>query len=174
MTEPNPAVPVGYPLDLSPLLEAILQMRDSQLEFQRVMLENGSTSSRMHMAVEDAPLPPPPALPHVAMPSTGPSMPSEAPEVLHPGPSLPLLSSHISCITSPVASRSAFATPDVRWELGSDIQAAMVKSVGMMVTKLRIPRPAPSSRCGCLQWRTGWRATWGPHWRRSAPTQSGR
>ena len=29
MTEPNPAAPVGYPLDLSPLLEAILQMHDS-------------------------------------------------------------------------------------------------------------------------------------------------
>ena len=29
MTEPNHAVPVGYPLDLSPLLEAILQMRNS-------------------------------------------------------------------------------------------------------------------------------------------------
>ena len=29
MTEPNPAVPAGYPLDLSLLLEAILQMHDS-------------------------------------------------------------------------------------------------------------------------------------------------
>ena len=29
MTEPNPAAPAGYPLDLSPLLEAILKMRDS-------------------------------------------------------------------------------------------------------------------------------------------------
>ena len=29
MTEPNPTAPVGYPLDLSPLLEVILQMRDS-------------------------------------------------------------------------------------------------------------------------------------------------
>ena len=28
-----PAAPAGYPLDLSPLLEAIVQMRDSQLEF---------------------------------------------------------------------------------------------------------------------------------------------
>ena len=27
--KPNPAVPAGYPLDLSPLLEAILQMRNS-------------------------------------------------------------------------------------------------------------------------------------------------
>ena len=30
----TPAAPVGYSLDLSPLLEAILQMFDSQLEFQ--------------------------------------------------------------------------------------------------------------------------------------------
>ena len=43
--KPNPAAPVDYPLDLSPLLEAILQMCDSQLEFQQMMLENGSTSS---------------------------------------------------------------------------------------------------------------------------------
>ena len=28
-TEPNPAAPAGYPLDLSPLLEAILQMHNS-------------------------------------------------------------------------------------------------------------------------------------------------
>ena len=44
-TKVNPAVPAGYPLDLSTLLEAILQMRDSQLKFQQVMLENGSASS---------------------------------------------------------------------------------------------------------------------------------
>ena len=29
MTEPNPTAPVGYPLDLSLLLEAILQMHNS-------------------------------------------------------------------------------------------------------------------------------------------------
>ena len=100
------------------------------------MLENGSASSRMHTAVEDAPLPPPPALPHMATPSTGHSMPSEAPEVLHPRPSLPSPPTYISRATLPVASRSPFATPDGHWELGSDIQAVIVKSVGMMVTKL--------------------------------------
>ena len=39
-------------------------------------------------------------------------------------------------MTLQVASRSPFATPNGRWELGSDIQAAMVKLVGAMVTKL--------------------------------------
>ena len=38
----------------------------------------------------------PPALPHVAMPSTGPSVLSEAPEVPTLRPSLPLPPSHIS------------------------------------------------------------------------------
>ena len=90
----------------------------------------------MHTVVEDAPLPTLPALPHVATPSTTPSMPLEAPEVLHPRLSLPLPPSHISCVISPVASRSPFATPDGQWELDSDIQAAMVESVGTMVTKL--------------------------------------
>ena len=37
---------------------------------------------------------------------------------------------------SPVASCSPFATPDGCCELGSDIQVAMVKSVGTMVTNL--------------------------------------
>ena len=112
---------MGYPLDLSPLLEAILQMCDSQLEFQRMMLENGSASSRMHMVVEDVPLPTPPALPHVATPSTGPSVPSEAPEVPRLRPILPSPHSHISCTISLVASRSPIAMPDGQWELGLDI-----------------------------------------------------
>ena len=51
----TPAAPAGYPLDLSLLLEAILQMRNSQLKFQWMMLEKGSASSRMHTVVEDAP-----------------------------------------------------------------------------------------------------------------------
>ena len=88
------------------------------------------------MAVKDATPPTPPALPPVAMPSTGPSLPSEAPEV----PRLPLIlpspPSHIYHAMAPVASCSPFATPDGCWELGSDIQAVMVKSVGTMVTKL--------------------------------------
>ena len=36
----------------------------------------------------------------------------------------------------PDASHLPFAMPDGRWELGSDIQVAMVKLVGTMVTKL--------------------------------------
>ena len=66
-TEHTTAAPTGYPLDLNQLLEAILQMRHSQLEFQWMMLENRSTSSWMHMAVEAAPPPIPPPLPHVAL-----------------------------------------------------------------------------------------------------------
>ena len=97
---------------LSPLLKATLQMCDSQLEFQWMMLENGSASSRMHTAVEDAPPPNPPALLHMAMPSTGPSMPLEDTEVpcLHTIlPSPPL---HISCVTLPVVSCSPFTMPN--------------------------------------------------------------
>ena len=101
-----------------------------------MMLENGSASSRMHMAVEDVPLSTPPALPHVATPSTGPSMLLEAPEVLYPRPSLPSSPSHISHAMSPIVSHSPFAMPKRRWELGSDIQVAMVKLVSTMVTKL--------------------------------------
>ena len=131
-----PAAPAGYPLDLSPLLEAILQMCDSQLEFQQMMLENESTSSRMHTVVEDAPPSTHPALLHMATPSNRPSMPSEDPEgpCLHP--ILPLPPLHISYAMLPVANRSPFAMPDGCWELGLDIQAAMVKLVGTMVTKL--------------------------------------
>ena len=80
-TDHTPAASAGYPLDLSLLLKAILQMCNSQLKFQWMMLENGSASSRLHMAVEDAPPPITPALPHVATPSTGPSVLSEDPEV---------------------------------------------------------------------------------------------
>ena len=108
----SPAVPTVYPLDLSPLLEAILQMRNSQLEFQWMMLENGSTSSRMHMAVEDAPPPTPPALPHVTTPSTGPSVPWEALEVPCLRLILPSPPSHISYAMLPVASHSPFAMPN--------------------------------------------------------------
>ena len=134
--KPYPAVPAGYALDLSPLLEAILQMRGSQLEFQWMMLENGSAFSRIHTVVEDAPLPTPPALPHVAMPSTGPSVLSEALEAPHLCPILPLPPFHISHMRLPVTSHSPLAAPDGRWELGSDIQVAMVKSVGTIVTTL--------------------------------------
>ena len=101
-----------------------------------MMLENGSTSSRMHTAVEDAPPPTPPALPPVATPSTWPSLPSEALEVPRLHLILPSPPSHISHMMLLVASRSPFAMPNGRWELGSNIQAAMVKLVGTMVTKL--------------------------------------
>ena len=127
-----------------------------------MIVENRSASSRMHMVVEDAPPPTPTALPYVAMPSTRPSVPLEAPEVPHLHPILPLPPSHISHMTLLVLSCSPFAMPDGRWELGSDIQVALVKLVGMMVTSCRTLQPMPSSRHGCRRWRTGWRATWEP------------
>ena len=111
-------------------------MRHSQLEFQWIMLENGSAFSRMHTAVEDAPPLTPPALPHLATPSTGPSMPLEDPEIPHLHPILSLFPSHISHTLLPVASHSPFTMPNGKWELGSGIQVAMVKLVGTMVTKL--------------------------------------
>ena len=88
------------------------------------------------MLVEDAPPPCTPTLPDGAKSSTGPSMPSEDPELPHLHLILPLPPSHISCATLPVASHSSFATPDGRWELGSEIQVAMVKLVGTIVTNL--------------------------------------
>ena len=77
----------------------------------------------------DAPPPITPALPHVAMPSTGPSMPLEHLEVPRLCPIFPLPPLHISYATLPVTSHSPFTTPDRCWELGLDIQAAMVKLV---------------------------------------------
>ena len=71
-------------------------MHDSQLELQRLMLENGSASSRMHTVVEDAPPLITLALLHVATPSTGPSVPSEDWESPCPHPILPLPPLHIS------------------------------------------------------------------------------
>lgn len=49
---------------------------------------------------------------------------------------LPLPPSHISQVMLPVASPSPFTTTDGCWELGLDIQAVMVKLVGIMVTKV--------------------------------------
>ena len=96
-------------------------MRDSQLEFQWMMLENGSASSRMQTAVEEVSPPTPPALPPVVTSATGPSVPTETLEVPRLRLSLPPPPSHISQETLPVASRSPFATPDGRWELSADI-----------------------------------------------------
>lgn len=129
----------GYPLALEPLLEAIVEMRDELKELQR-KVDNGSASSRhMHTAVDEHSAAPP--VDTRAPPSSGFSAPLE--DVPPPPPpafgsrAIPLTPpSHISRATSPVASRSPFATPDGRWELGSDLQAAMVKSVGTMVAKL--------------------------------------
>ena len=101
-----------------------------------MMLENGSTSSRMQTVVEDALPPTPPALPPVATTTTGPSIPSETPEVPLLHLNLPPPPSRISQETLPVASRSPFSTPDGRWELGADIQVVMVKCVSTVVTKL--------------------------------------
>ena len=101
-----------------------------------MMLENGSASSRMQTAVEEVPPPTPPALPPVVTSATGPSIPLEMLEVPRLHPSLPPPPSCISQEMLPVASCSPFATPDGHWELGADIQVAMVKSVSTMVMKL--------------------------------------
>ena len=123
-------------MDLSPLLTAIMQMHNIQLEFLWMILENRSASSRMHTAVEEAPPSALPTLPHMAMPSTGPSMPSEKLEEPCLHMIFPLSPSHISQAMLPVASRSPFALAKGGWELGLDIQVAMVNSVGTIVTKL--------------------------------------
>ena len=101
-----------------------------------MMLGNGSTSLRMHMVVEYVAPPTPPALPHMATPSTGASMPSEDPDGPHFCPILHLPPLHISQAMLLVASCSPFTMADGRWELGSDIQAVIVKLVGTMMTKL--------------------------------------
>ena len=90
----------------------------------------------MHMVVEGAPPPITPALPLLAMPFTGPSVPWEDLEGPRLHLILPLSPSHIYQAMSLIASHSPFATADGHWELGPDIQAAMVKLVGTMVTKL--------------------------------------
>ena len=112
MTKHAPSAPACYPMDLSPLLGIILQMYGSQLEFQWIMLENGSASSQMHTAVEEAPPPAPPALPHVALPSTGLSVQSEDLEGPHLCPILLLPLSHTSQVMSPVLSCFPFAMAD--------------------------------------------------------------
>ena len=86
-----------------------------------MMLENGSASSRMQTAVEDVPPPTPPALPPVARAPLDLAFHRKRRRYHAPiRASLP--HPHASPEkTSPVASRSPFATPDGHWELGADI-----------------------------------------------------
>ena len=132
---------MGYPAYVGPLLDAIVQLRDGQMDLMQ-RLENGngngsSSSPTLHTAANDENVPPPPPI----------RLPRGSPEA---GPETPTMGRRSGTITttahtpapsirppaSPVASRAPFATADGRWELGSDMQAAMVKSAASMVTRL--------------------------------------